>query len=118
MPFHRHTSRQTLRARLLALAAIFFLLMATSVADACAAAAGSMAASGTTHCGDCPDDSGDGPGKGCSGSSLCVFAGAALIQSPVLNMPGVDAPSMHIPSRDLPVYSVYLLPPNPPPIAL
>jgi hypothetical protein len=98
--------------RIIAIAVVAAFLSVASVSDACALAASSAAS--TSHCGDCPDQ---GTGDACSGTALCVFAGTALMKSDLAFVPAVSAASERIerePSRSA---SIFLIPPNPPPIS-
>lgn len=98
--------------RLLAIAVVAVFLSVAGVSHACALAASAAPAAG--HCGECPDrDAGDG----CSGTALCVFAGTALMESDPAFVPAAITVTERIESEPAAAASLFLIPPNPPPIS-
>jgi hypothetical protein len=97
--------------RLLVIAVATAFLSVASISNACALTADT--APPTTHCDDCPDrDPGD-----CSSIALCVFAGTALMKSDVAFVPAVVTTSERIDSEPALSRSIFLIPPDPPPIS-
>jgi hypothetical protein len=97
--------------RLLVMAVAVAFLSLASVSNACALAADT--APPTTHCGDCPDrDPGD-----CSSIALCIFAGTALMKSDVAFASAAVTTSERIESEPALSHSIFLIPPDPPPIS-
>jgi hypothetical protein len=98
--------------RLLVISVVAAFLSIGVVANACALAA--TAAASTSHCGECPDKD---PGKACSGTALCVFAGTALMESDAIPVATVGHTPELIESELSRSASIFLIPPDPPPIS-
>ncbi len=99
---------------LLVAALVLVFVSASGLANACATLAGAETAS-TAHCGECPDKN-PGPDDSCSGASLCAFAGSAFIEVATAFVPAIAAPAARIDIESPTSASIFLIPPNPPPI--
>jgi hypothetical protein len=98
--------------RLLIVAVVVAFLSIGTIANACALAA--AATTSTSHCGECPDQD---SGKTCPGTALCVFAGTALMESDATPVSTVVHTPEPIESEGSRSASIFLIPPDPPPIS-
>jgi hypothetical protein len=100
------------QGRVLAAALVFVFVLTSGLSQACALAASTSSAA-TTHCGECPDRP---SGDACASASLCVFAGTAVMRTELAGLvPNVAAPE-RIDLEQHRSASIFLVPPDPPPI--
>jgi hypothetical protein len=102
------------QGRLLASVLVVVFLATSSFSQVCAlAASGGTATSTGSHCGECPDRNSQ---DNCPSASFCVFAGTAAIKSDVAAVPHLAAAPERIELKLHRSASIFLVPPNPPPI--